>query len=348
MWNPNRLADPLVGDKVAEVAQPPSAEKPNRIEVVPLPGQKPVGDDPSRNPSRNVFTLTTSTLPREDRTPQQQSAIEVNTSENYRTRGQYLAEGRARELRLYDLGAAFRTRSLDDLALTERKYRITTRREDPDTVRAIVARAHDNGWRGIEVQGSEQFRRATWVEAQTRGIEARGYAPTDLDRKAAEQNHSVRGLPDDARSSIAIADASRFPTATRSTAQGNDLRYAAPAKAEPVVAAPPAAQSRADDRRRLRDAKAELSSDGRLVLSALENKIDRQVTGQRGGDTAERLKIFVASELVKKEWAEGPVVLSAEQRRSAAAPEPIRQAPQAQPPSPRRAEPDAPSRSIGR
>ena len=64
------------------------------------------------------------------------------------------------------------------------------------------------------------------------------------------------------------------------------------------------------------------------------------------------MKAFVATELVKKERAEGPIVLSAEQRNLATAPEPTRQQPtqpvQQQPEPTRRMTPEEPRLSRGR
>ena len=84
------------------------------------------------------------------------------------------------------------------------------------------------------------------------------------------------------------------------------------------------------------------------MLAALSEKIDRQLN-KHNVEAKAQLKAFVASELVKKERAEGPVVLSADQRLTAAAPEPVRQAAPVVPGQPARSvEPDAPRRSIGR
>lgn len=63
-----------------------------------------------------------------------------------------------------------------------------------------------------------------------------------------------------------------------------------------------------------------LSPDGKLILAALSEKIDRQMNRLHTDAKAE-LKLFVATELQAKERAQGPVQLSAEQRRMASAPE---------------------------
>lgn len=77
-----------------------------------------------------------------------------------------------------------------------------------------------------------------------------------------------------------------------------------------------------DHRKALKDATAELSPDGRLVLAALSDKIDRQMN-KLNAEAKLETKAFAATELVKKERAEGPVVLSPELRKLATAPEPV-------------------------
>ena len=73
--------------------------------------------------------------------------------------------------------------------------------------------------------------------------------------------------------------------------------------------------------------------DGELFLAAWSEKIDRQMNCYNSDAKAE-LKLFVATELQAKERAQGPVQLSAEQRRLASAPEQERNADQSSVPAP--------------
>lgn len=120
---------------------------------------------------------------------------------------------------------------------------------------------------------------------------------------------------------------------------------------QPAAASHQPAPANVDHRRALRDATAELSPDGRLVLAALSEKIDRQMN-KLNADAKLETKAFAATELVKKEKLEGPVVLSPELRKLATAPEPaqVKQAPAPvpQPPVVRQVEPQPPQRSRGR
>jgi len=56
--------------------------------------------------------------------------------------------------------------------------RIIARNEDPETVSALVTIAKHNGWEGIDVEGSPEFRRAVWTAASREGLTVRGYQPS--------------------------------------------------------------------------------------------------------------------------------------------------------------------------
>lgn len=55
--------------------------------------------------------------------------------------------------------------------------RIVARREDPETVAALVRIAKHNGWEGIDVDGSPEFRKAVWAAGTREGLIVRGYEP---------------------------------------------------------------------------------------------------------------------------------------------------------------------------
>lgn len=56
--------------------------------------------------------------------------------------------------------------------------RIIARNEDPETVSALVTIAKHNGWAGVDVEGSPQFRQALWTAASREGLTVRGYEPS--------------------------------------------------------------------------------------------------------------------------------------------------------------------------
>jgi hypothetical protein len=56
--------------------------------------------------------------------------------------------------------------------------RIVARREDPETVAALVTIAQQSGWDRIAVDGSPEFRKAVWEAASREGLIVSGYEPT--------------------------------------------------------------------------------------------------------------------------------------------------------------------------
>jgi hypothetical protein len=56
--------------------------------------------------------------------------------------------------------------------------RIVARNEEPETVAALVKIAKHNGWEGVDVDGSPEFRQAVWEAGSREGLTVRGYEPT--------------------------------------------------------------------------------------------------------------------------------------------------------------------------
>jgi hypothetical protein len=56
--------------------------------------------------------------------------------------------------------------------------RIVARKEDPETVAALVKIAKHNGWEGIDVDGSPEFKKAVWEAGSREGMTVRGYEPS--------------------------------------------------------------------------------------------------------------------------------------------------------------------------
>ena len=324
----------------------------------------------------------------------------------------YYVEDRGGERRFYD------DYQRKNLAIRASDTGISTKREDLNTIRAMLTMAEARGWSEIKVAGTADFKREAWIEAQARGIAAQGHKASDLDRQEADRRRAERGQAPvqvstrqdvnevrpvagqggqaatgvskpvqntppapvqqrEAEPSRLVQDlhgANRGPvpsvpqsaTAPTFSLSARNLDVVAPApttndvgpgqqparssvapQPEPVPQQP--APANVDHRKALREATAELSPDGRLVLAAISEKIDRQMN-KLNAEAKLETKAFAASELVKKERLEGPVVLSPELRKAATAPEPA-QAKQAQAPQPaavRQVEPQQPQRTRSR
>ncbi|OYR22874.1 LPD7 domain-containing protein [Brucella pseudogrignonensis] len=52
---------------------------------------------------------------------------------------------------------------------------------DAQGVRLMIETAAHRGWTSIEITGSKEFRRETWLEGRAHGISVKGYQPTELD-----------------------------------------------------------------------------------------------------------------------------------------------------------------------
>lgn len=90
----------------------------------------------------------------------------------------YVVEVDAAEARIYaDRGGEY-------LVAKAGRDRLVTQVASIEIVRDLVAIAAHRGWQRIELTGPLEFRREAWLAASARGIEAKGYEPTELDRAA--------------------------------------------------------------------------------------------------------------------------------------------------------------------
>ena len=89
----------------------------------------------------------------------------------------YYVEERGQERRYYD---DYRRQSL---VLRADSDRISSRREDMPTIRAMLAVAAARGWAEVKVSGSAGFRREASIEAQARGLVVQGYQPSGPERR---------------------------------------------------------------------------------------------------------------------------------------------------------------------
>jgi hypothetical protein len=67
------------------------------------------------------------------------------------------------------------------LAFIDEGDRIRVRTENREVLHSVVAISEARGWRVIELKGTASFRQGIWREASLRGIEARGYEPTEAE-----------------------------------------------------------------------------------------------------------------------------------------------------------------------
>jgi hypothetical protein len=69
-----------------------------------------------------------------------------------------------------------------DLAFKDRGRRLSTRLENTEVIRDLIAIAKERGWDGIALGGTERFRKEAWQQAKVAGLSVRGYRPSELER----------------------------------------------------------------------------------------------------------------------------------------------------------------------
>ena len=80
----------------------------------------------------------------------------------------------------------------NDLVFSVAERKITTDRNDEQTVQSMIDLAEGQGWKSLRVAGDQDFRRAVWMEASLRGIEIDGYKPREADILELEEKRKLR------------------------------------------------------------------------------------------------------------------------------------------------------------
>ena len=69
-----------------------------------------------------------------------------------------------------------------NIAFEDRKDSLNTSRQDEKTINAMLDMAESKNWTKIQLKGTEEFKQKAWLEASLRGIEAKGYTPSEKDQ----------------------------------------------------------------------------------------------------------------------------------------------------------------------
>jgi len=69
-----------------------------------------------------------------------------------------------------------------DLAFSDRGRGLSTRLENTEVIRDLVAIAKERGWDHIALRGTDRFRKEAWQQAKMAGLAVRGYRPSELER----------------------------------------------------------------------------------------------------------------------------------------------------------------------
>ncbi len=69
------------------------------------------------------------------------------------------------------------------VAFVDKGKNLTTERQDKETIRSMIEVSVTKGWKEITVSGTDEFRRAAWLEGRLNNLEVRGYEPRETDKK---------------------------------------------------------------------------------------------------------------------------------------------------------------------
>lgn len=111
-------------------------------------------------------------------------------------------------------------------AFRDHGRKLTTRSENTEVIRSLIAIAQAREWGEVRVTGSERFRKETWFAARIAGLEVRGYSPSEF-----EQERLVRAIA--RRQAGAAPEASELESGSEK--RMSDNRTATPDDSGPIT-----------------------------------------------------------------------------------------------------------------
>lgn len=81
-----------------------------------------------------------------------------------------------------------------NIAFEDRKTSLNTSRQDEKTISAMLDLAESKGWSSIKLKGTEEFKQKAWLEASLRGIDTKGYKPSERDLAALKAIQDERSI----------------------------------------------------------------------------------------------------------------------------------------------------------
>jgi hypothetical protein len=76
----------------------------------------------------------------------------------------------------------YHPKNTDMVAFEDKGNKLETKSNSENIAESMVRIAEARGWDEIKVSGSETFRREVWLEAAARGMQIKGYTPTEQDK----------------------------------------------------------------------------------------------------------------------------------------------------------------------
>ncbi len=77
---------------------------------------------------------------------------------------------------------------------TDKGSKLTTAKNDPQTVADMIEVAKAKGWTTLKLSGNKEFKRQAWLAAESQGIKTRGYSPSPEDKVMLEKLREQKSL----------------------------------------------------------------------------------------------------------------------------------------------------------
>jgi hypothetical protein len=160
------------------------------------PPAAPGGPETAKEPARGFDTASARDLPSQPGKPAGEPSERVEGKESKAKdvaepfiptkvvmdkTGYPLPETVANEYKVKD--GKFHDKASDALRFEDHGKKLSTPVEDPKVIGHMVEVASAKNWGALELKGTDNFKQIAWLEAQSRGIETKGYQPTERDNE---------------------------------------------------------------------------------------------------------------------------------------------------------------------
>lgn len=129
----------------------------------------------------------------------------------------------------------FMDKATDALRFEDHGKKLSTPVEDRVVIADMIAVAAAKNWGNLELKGTDNFKQIAWLEASARGIETKGYKPTERDLEQLDSVKRERGITSD---KPAIAGATDKSANSVEVVVGRERAGMEVASDQPVAAAP--------------------------------------------------------------------------------------------------------------
>jgi hypothetical protein len=223
--------------------------------------------------------------------PQVQVQVQVQPAVQADTDPDTQARAQRRQALVDGLSERFTVRGNDycfmrdgQVAFTDHGDRLATKSDAPFVARSMVDLAEAKGWDALTLKGTEDFRRAAWLEAASRGLEVRGYSPTVQDRQQLAERQPPHQAPQ--RNTI---------EPTPGVQQGDAQHRSAPAQTQAATTAQPVKSEGSTKQQHLEVMQAILKQQGvepfqaSAVLARMAEVMDAKLAR---GEPLPQIKVF--------------------------------------------------------